>query len=57
MESTLMIRLCSNVSSETSKYSSPSAVFSIPALMATNDEAFAARYTTSKMFPADLGHI
>ena len=39
-ERILMIRLCSNVSSEKSKCSSPSRVFLIPSLMASNDDFF-----------------
>ena len=42
-ESALMIHLCCNVSAEKFKYLSPSAVFSIPTLMAPNDEIFAAQ--------------
>ena len=42
-----MFRLRSNVSSENSKYSSPSTVFSIPALIASKDEIFAALGVTN----------
>ena len=45
-ERILMIRLCSNVSSEKSKCSSPSMVFFILALMASNDEFFGAQRVT-----------
>ena len=43
----LMICLCSNVSSENSNYLPPSTVLSIPALMAPNDEMFAAERVTN----------
>ena len=46
-ERILMIRLCSNVSSEKSKCSSSSMVFFILALMASNDEFFAAQRVTN----------
>ena len=47
LKSSLMFRLRSNVSSENSKYSSPSTVFSIPALIASKDEIFAALGVTN----------